>query len=1129
MHFKVLCKPPLITPGCSQNNLLRKIVRIMKLSFILLFAMCMQVCANGFAQKLTLTEKNASLEKVLRKIHLQSGYLFFYEIYLIKKAQPVSIHVKDAALEEVLSICFKDQPLQYTITNKIIIVNAKAEVRQQATVELPPPPIEVTGAIKDEQGNPLADASVKLKGSARGTTADARGNFKLQVPDAGSVLVVSFIGFETRELTVRDAAFLNVVLKQEDIRTDAAIVIGYGSQRKSDLTGSLATVSSKDFEHQPVTRLDQALQGRAAGVQVTNASGSPGGDVRIRIRGANSLTGDNSPLYVIDGFVGADFNNINAEDIANMVVLKDASATAIYGSRGANGVILVTTKTGRKGGMQVDFLTRLSSSSLIKKFDIMNAADFATVVNERKEALTPTGEVYTPRFTEAEIAALKRTGGTDWQDQIFRTGFGQEYQLGFSGGNEKTSYRINGNYLNQEGIIRNSDFKRYSIRTNISSQVSEKFSLRFNFGGTRRENHNTAGTGARGGAFGQALAWAPSTPIYDDLGNYIMKDPTSSIFQNPLALAYETDNRDDRTNINALLGARYNILRDLSLDVQVGIDYTNSQSKSFAGPAITNNYPNAARSSSENMLVQNTNNLTYKKLFNNLHNLELTAVMETQKFTGTGFNVRVNGLIYPDQTYDNIALSTSSVVGSGYGEWSLMSLLGRVNYSFADKYLLSASVRRDGSSKFQGKNKYSVFPSAAIAWKLSEENFMKSLTVINNAKLRASWGLTGNQGINPYGTLSAYVTNIDDAGMIFNGTGSVVSGIMQGNPGNPNLKWETTEQLNAGADVEFAKGLVSFSADYFIKKTRNLLLSQPVPGYLGGYSILSNVGNMQNSGWEFNLGINAFSGNAFTWNSAVVVSLLKNKLVSLGEGRKDIRFNEFILKPGEPIGSFFGYQYLGTFKPKDATEAARYGLKPGDARYADNNNDGIINTADYQIIGNAMPTATVGWNNTFSYQSFTLNVFFSGMFGMDKINYSYAFGMLGSTDAKEILFEDIKSRYIPGVNETSEIPAFRSVPSNSFSQTSRFVEKADFIRLKNVSLSYDIKRSALRNIAGISVFVDAMNLLTFTSYKGIDPEANSNQTEGLNWSGFISDTQQGLDHGAYPNAKVFTAGLRVNF
>lgn len=1101
----------------------------MKITAVLLFAASMQLSANGFAQKLTLSEKNASLEKVLRKIHVQSGYLFFYELDLLKKAQPVNIHVTDATLEDVLNICFKNQPLEYTITNKIIIVNPKEEAKLAGSANLPPPPIEVTGSIRDEQGMPLADASVKLKGSNKGTTADAKGNFSLQVPEAGSILVISFIGYQTREFPVKSAGVLNIVLKLEEIKTDAAIVIGYGTQKKSDLTGALSSVSGKDFENQPVTRLDQALQGRAAGVQVTNASGAPGGDVRIRIRGANSLTGDNSPLYVVDGFVGADFNNVNAEDIANIVVLKDASSTAVYGSRGANGVIIITTKTGRKGGMQVDFMTRISSSKLIEKYKIMNAADFATTVNERGLALTPAGSAYVPRFSDAQIQEFRRNGGTDWQDEIFRTGYGQEYQLGFSGGSDKTSYRINGNYLGQNGIITNSDFKRYSIRSNITSQLSDKFSLRFNFGGTRRENHNTSGTGARNGALGQALAWAPSTPVYDSTGNYTIKDPTSSIFSNPLALAKETDNRDEKTNLNALLGLRYKIIPALTLDVQVGIDYTNAQYKAFSGSAITNNYPSASRSSGENILLQNTNNLTYKKIFNNVHSLEVTGVFETQKFTGSGFNVGVNGLIYPDQSYNNLALSTSSQVGSGYSEWSLLSLLGRINYAYKDKYLLSASLRRDGSSKFQGKNKYSMFPSAAIGWKLSEESFIQQLNVFNNLKLRASWGLTGNQGINPYGTLSAYTTNLDDAGAIFNGTGTIVSGIALGNPGNPNLKWETTEQINGGADMEFLKGALTFSADYFVKKTRNLLLSQPVPGYLGGYSIVSNIGDMQNKGWEFNLGINAFSGRAFTWSSSVIVSFLKNKLVSLGEKRTDIRFDQFILKPGEPIGSFYGYKYLGTYKPKDADEAAAFNLKPGDARYEDTNKDGVINDNDYQIIGHALPSTTLGWNNTFTYKSLTLNIFFTGMFGLDKLNYSYAFGMLGSTDAKEILFTDIKNRYIPGVNETSDIPAFSSAPSNSYSQSSRFIEKADFIRLKNISLSYQLNRTALKNIAGLTIFANAINLLTFTRYKGIDPESNSNQTEGLNWSGFISDTQQGLDQGAYPNAKTYTVGIRLTF
>jgi TonB-linked SusC/RagA family outer membrane protein len=712
MFLKVFRTQRLLTAVCKWHCVNSKTVQFMKIISILLLGACLQVSAKVFPQKITLSEKKAPLEKIFKEIRLQSGYLFFYDPDVIKKTQPVDIDVKKAGLEEVLAICFKNQSLEYTISNKIIIVNPKV-VKQPLVLPLPPPPIDLKGKVTDAAGNPLPGASIKLKGKTGGTSADATGNFGLQVPEMNIVLIVSCIGYQTREVIIGSAGFLAIILAQEETKIGDIVVIGYGSKKRSDLTGALSYVSSKDFEGQPVTRLDQALQGRVAGIQVVSNSGSPGGDVRIRIRGANSLTGDNSPLYVVDGFVGADFNNINVEDIASIVVLKDASSTAIYGSRGANGVVIITTKGGKSGKMQVNFMTRLSMSDVIGKYKVMNAADFAETVNARDLALTPPGSPYTPRFTDEQIKAFREKGGTDWQEEIFRTGFGKEYQLGFSGGTDKTTYLINGNYLNQDGIIHNTDFKRYAIRSNISSQISDKFSLRLNFTGMRRENHNTSGTGARSSSLGQALAWAPTTSVYNAAGQFIIKDPTSSIFENPVAINEQSDNRNERTNVNLIGGVRYEFIPALFLDIQAGINYTNDQYKGFAGPALTNNRATASRSSNENILLQNTNNLTYKKTFNKDHNLEITGVFETQQYKGTGFNVGVSGLTYPDQSYDNLALSASSQVSSGIGKWSLLSLLGRANYSFKDKYFLSASVRRDGSSKFQGKNKYSTFPSSA--------------------------------------------------------------------------------------------------------------------------------------------------------------------------------------------------------------------------------------------------------------------------------------------------------------------------------------------------------------------------------------------------------------------------------
>ncbi|HWB94164.1 MAG TPA: SusC/RagA family TonB-linked outer membrane protein, partial [Puia sp.] len=488
----------------------------MKLTAILLLTACMHVSAGGFAQKITLSEKNISLAKVLKKISAQSNYLFFYDQDLLKKAQPIDIHVKDADLDEVLAICFSNQHLEYTITNKIIVIKSREEARDPA---MPPPPAfqDIHGMVRDENGKPLAGASVKLKGSARGTSTDADGNFTLQAPDGGGTLVISYVGYRTLEVSA--SGTINVQLQLDESKIENAVVIGYGTQRKRDVTGSLSTVTAKDFQDAPVVRLDQALQGRSAGVQVTTSSGSPGGNVRIRIRGANSLTGDNSPLYVVDGFVGADFTTLNTDDIASIEILKDASATAIYGSRGANGVVIVTTKTGTKGKMAIDVTSKYYSADVIKRYPVMDAADFAQTVNARYAVLTPSSP---PRFTDDQIAQFQKTGGTNWQNEIFRTAPGQEHQLTFSGGSDKTSFLVSANYLNQKGVIDNSDYTRYSLRTNLTSQLMKNLSFRLNFAGVRNENHNTSGTNGRGGSLGQALAWAPTTPVYDANGNYIL-------------------------------------------------------------------------------------------------------------------------------------------------------------------------------------------------------------------------------------------------------------------------------------------------------------------------------------------------------------------------------------------------------------------------------------------------------------------------------------------------------------------------------------------------------------------------------------------------------------------------------
>ncbi len=980
----------------------------------------------------------------------------------------------------------------------------------------------LTGTVKDTKGAALPGVTVLLKGTTTGTTTDASGNFTLQVPSASGTLVFSFIGYSAKEVAITGTGPINVVLEDNAKSLDEVVVVGYGTQRKTDVTGALTSISPKEFAQQPVTRIDQVLQARAAGVQVTQAGGAPGGEARVRIRGANSVLGNNDPLYVVDGFVGADFTTVNPNDIESIQVLKDAASTSIYGSRGANGVVIITTKKGTKGGFNVTYEGQASTSEVIKKWDVLGAADFAEITNQRSAALGSS-----PIFTQAQIDQYRANGGTDWQDLVFRRAWGQQHQLSVSGGNEKTTFLISGNYLNQDGIIENTGYKRYIVRSNINSQLNDKISFRLNVSGTRIQNHNTGLIGGTANPVVQALAWSPTTMPYDANGKIIASDPVGSVATNPVALLYDRDFDVDRNIANIVGGANFKLpVNGLALDLQYAVNYANTQGKFFNGVDVTRGNPNANRTSNEQITLQSTNSLTYTRSFNEVHNINAVAVFEAQQFTDNSFSAMGNTLKFPSLGYYNLPLAGSYTVGSGFTKWTLLSYLGRVNYSFKDKYLFTAAVRRDGSSKFAEGNRYSVFPSVAVGYNLAEEDFLKNTNLFSTLKIRGSWGMTGSQAINPYATLSAYNSNVAVA---FNNSG-IISGIQLGNPGNLNLKWETTKQTDVGLEVGFLNGRITFEGDYFVKNTTDLLLNQSLPAYVGGGTQTINVGEVQNKGFEFSLGATVLETNGLNWTSNLNMSVVKNQVVSLGGIAERIpqgtnvgagmsTTSEFMLIPGRSLGSYWGYKYLGTWKPSEAEEAKRYKANPGDSRYEDVDNDGAINANDFQIIGKGIPTTTAGWNNTFTYKNLTLNVFFQGVFGIDKLNYTRAAAMSGSGDARQYILSEIKDRYIPGVNETSDIPAFSST-NVVFTQSSRFMENGNYVRLKNVSLAYNLPASVIGK-GNIKVFASGVNLLTFTKYKGIDPESSN--------IGASTDTAQGIDYGAYPNSKMYTVGLNLSF
>ncbi|PZP50567.1 MAG: TonB-dependent receptor [Pseudopedobacter saltans] len=1073
--------------------------------------------AKDLDPTITIHSNSISRNAIINEIYQQTGMrLIFSQSSNVSDSKKYTIDVQNKSLTEALTSIFGNQnKVTINYNEKVIVIHSKYD--------------QITGFVKEKNGGPVSDANIVIKGTNKRTISDASGKFSIDA-NIGDSLIISHTGFETQTIAIADLSEINVVLEASNAtKLDEVIVIGYGSARKQDLASAISSISQKEYNQQQLTNVSQIIQGRAAGVQVSDNSGAPGGATSIRIRGNNSIIGDNNPLYVVDGFLGANMSLINPADIQDIQILKDAAATAVFGSRGANGVVLITTKKGNSNRPVIEFNAAYSRASVIKKLDLLNNVDYAKTVNAN--AL---GNGTAARFTDAQIDSISKTPGTDWQDLIFRNAPTQQYQLGLSGGTGKTTYYISGEYLNQDGVIINSYRNRYALRGNITSQVNDRFTVRLNTYANRNKVNN-ATLGGRSGPVMQAIGWSPLVAVRNANGTYTTSDPYGSILaSNPVALAADQNNIVINNNIMSILGLNYKILPGLTFDATGGINYINQQTlQNKTLYANLGTAASAARASSDMVSLQTTNNLTYATTINNVHHLTVTGVFEYQTSTTNGFNANANNITFPDQGYYGLALNGGSTVSSSYSNQSILSWLGRVNYDFNREIYITAALRRDGSSKFAKGNQYSSFPSFGIAWNLTNYSFIKNLNIFDNLKIRGGYGVTGSQAINPYQTLLAYA-NINTPFT----QNTLSSGILLGNPGNKNLKWETTKQTDVGIDASLFKGRLAVTVDYYNKNTSDLLFNIPNPDYEGGGFILRNIGNVNNHGWEFAVSGDVIRSGGFIWSSSANYSILRNKLTKLYGNITQIASNssalgitnvgsglspqqEFELVVGKPLGTYWGLEYLGTWKPSEATEAAVYGNKPGDSRYLDYDNNGVINGSDYHPIGSGLPKYSWGWNNNFSYRGFTLNVFIQSLGGFKKLDYTYAAGITANSDFKQATIADIKDRYITGTNETSNIPAFSKTNVN-YTQSTRFLEDGTFVRVKNISLSYEVPKDKLK-FANLTLFVRGANLFTITKYKGFDPEStNSTASAG-------SDVSQGIDYGSYPNAKTYTFGLKLNF
>lgn len=1122
-------------------------IRTMRLTAIILFAVSLNVSATGFSQDVTLNLRNAPLGKVFKEIQKQTGYAFFYNADLLKGIPKISLTVKQAGIAETLDRCLSDLSLRYVIIDKTIVIKPRKDLPQKVVAEeVPAATIVVEGVVESSEGNPLFGASVKLKGTETGTVTDAQGRFSLRLPEKGGVLVISFVGYQPFETTVTKDQNIRVQLVAQETKIEEVVVVGYGTQKKSDLTGSISSVKGSDLTLLPVQRVDQALQGRASGIYVLNTDGSPGGNTIIRVRGMNSINGGNGALIVIDGLQGGNLNSLNPNDIASVEILKDASATAIYGSQGANGVILITTKMGKKGKPMINYSYSAGFQHLRNKPDFMNAADFARTLNAATAMENGSGVAPEPIFTEEEIKGYEKTGGTDWLDVIYRTAVIQNHQLSISGGSDNIRYLVSGGYLDQPGILKGSSYKRLSLRANLEANITSWATFGLNWAGSKEAGNTTlSGDGNsevdwRGNPLSSALRWAPTAKLYNDDGTYA-KHPYygASSAGNPLANAIEPlfDNSTVRNNINTYLD--FKIVEGLKLRVSVGglftnvnnLDYYNRKTKQGLAK---NGYGESLTSLTKR--YQNSNILTYDKTFGS-HHFTLTGVAEQQYERGTVASlVAQNFLLDQTRIYD-LGGATNVVNASSAYERVLNSYLGRINYSFANKYLFTASFRADGSSVFGSKNKWGYFPSLSAAWNLKEESFIRDMNVFSDLKLRGSWGITGNQAISPYQTFASITSGYNYP---YNGTDATDIGFRVTAAANPHLKWESTTQTNAGIDLSIFKGRLNASFDYYIKTTKDLLMPRQLATMTGLTSIIDNVGSIENKGIEFSVNGDILTGT-LRWNSGFNISANKNKVLDIGDnpylkfgtslGGFGIDGGLLYLKKGEPFGQMYGYGYEGIWGTKEAAAAAAYGQLPGDPKYTDFNKDGTIDAMDRIVIGNAIPKYVFGWTNRFTYGGFDLSFLIQGVQGNDVFNTPQI--RLESTyEGKSARLldrwtPDHQNTQIPGfIDELTRINANLvskiAIPGNEVNQTSHFVENGSYVRLKNINLSYTLPKSlyAKLGLSNIRIYFSGMNLVTITKYSGFDPEVSS-------FNG--NDARMGVDFSNYPTSKTYTFGIDVSF
>jgi TonB-linked SusC/RagA family outer membrane protein len=1063
----------------------------------------------------------------------------------VNVSQRTKLSTGQILLSSLLNSISRQTGLKFTQNKSTILVSG--EITILGKIKANEKILAVKGVVKDGKGNPLAGATVTIKGTNTSVLTDNEGNFSINALE-NAVLIISYVGYNSKEVAVNGQLILQVNIEELNKSLDEVVVVGYQTQRRSELTGAVSLVNVSGLSKLPVGNVDQALQGKASGVRITQSTGQPGEGVAIRIRGVGTIN-DNNPLFIIDGIPTKDgINFLSANDIESITVLKDASSAALYGARAANGVIVITTKSGKKGKPQFNYSGYGGFQTHGELPEMTNTAEYVELYNEA--VVNDNADITNATLKRKPIPDSIEMANTDWLNAIFQKGLIQSHQLSVTGGNDKTLYYISGNYFKQEGIILNSWYERYSMRSKLNIDLSDKLSIANNINLSYSDKNIVGSSGdGYGGNGGSVVRYAlfrtPPIPVFNEDGSYSDLPLYPNFFgdgYNPVALAVKADNKEKQYRAFGNFYIEYKIVKDLKFKTDAGIDVIMTDAKRFDENYGTNlriNSPSRLSvSSAVNLNFIWNNTLRYNKTFNGTHNLNMIVGTEAISNKNTihggsdhNFPEQINSLRF----LGNGLNLTSQNVFEREQRWALFSLFGNVNYAYKNRYLVSVSARRDGSSRFAADNRYGNFFSGSAGWNIHNEKWIQdNLPSISKLKLRGSFGQLGNQDIGNYPWAS----------IIGRGYNYVFGEIPASNPGytistrgNENVKWESSTQSDIGVDIGLFKDKLSISADYYIKTTSDMLIPIPLP-LIGGSATTPyvNAGKVQNKGLEIELNYRNTIG-AFTYDINANFATLHNEVLSLSNGepipggRIDNAVYATLTTVGLPIGSFYLYEMEGIFQnDADIFKHAYQGqyVRPGDVMFKDQNADGIIDEKDRTFLGSAIPKFIYGLTTNLAYKNFDLSVFFQGAYGNKlylQVNHDIE-GFYRSFNLTQRVYDE---RWT-GEGTSNTMPRVSwSGSTNNKTPSSRFLEDGSYVRLKNLQLGYTIPKKAIdrMHIKGLRIYVTGQNLVTFTKYTGLDPEMHT--SDNLNSETYRGDVAAGIDWGTYPSARSYVVGVNVNF